>query len=285
MPMILNSTTGRKTGVMFIAMLLLSSLALVAPIQRVSASTTILSAPSIVVIVGSSFAAPITVTNVAGLNAFDITLTFDETQISYQSTAVAAGWFVAKVSRLPGFIRFLAFTLSPVTDTGAGTALLTHTFKLNLGGKQTLHIASTSGLALVGGIPQPYTAVDGSVKSTFKATVYLADVKPATTQVDFTAGQNSMDLLATIQNFGSSDVKNCYVAYRLLSLSGTVFGESSAFVTVPKNGNAKVTFTFAVDPVPTTFVGHAGLICGGFINSGGVLMDVRQLNHPFDVIT
>jgi len=73
------------------------------------------------------------------------------------------------------------------------------------------------------------------------------------------------------------------MAYRMISLSGTVFVITSATFTIPANSHTTSTTTFSLDPLPDTFVGTGAL----FFSSDGVtfqLIEVAQLSTSIQVI-
>lgn len=298
----------RKTSFTFMAtMLLLSSLALLTPVPRVYAQSTVLSVSppitvaNIVAPVGVRFDVPIVVSDVTQLVGYDVTLSFDESQLSYVSTSVPSPWNLCAAIKGPGSIRQFCATTAPggiSVAAGSNSVIVTHTFMANLEGFSLLQISSGSVLSVLPvplppgcgfpagpgcSVPQPYTIFNGGFKSQFKSTVFFADAKPTADAVDTTVGATGMNLLATVQNAGSTSVM-AFVTYRLISQSGRVFGVTSATFSVPTAGNGKSTTFFAVEPVPDEFQGSSVLFVS---TDGGVtftVADVRQLNHAFTVI-
>lgn len=264
---------------LLIAPLLLSSFAFLAPVHAPPATGVSVSPATNIVDVGSMFTFGITASNVQNLASYDITLSFDETQLEWDSSLVADPFVPAIMLKLPGSIRVAGVIFD---GSISGSALLvSHTFRIDLPGVSALDI-SQSGLGALGAGQIAHTADDGSVQSQFKSSVKLNTARASGPTVDLSKSQIGMTLQANIANNGMTDV-HAFVAWRLVTQSGLVFGINSATVIVPAGLGLRADTFFGVEAVPDTFVGSAAL----FVSEDGVnfsVSDVRNMQSSFSVI-
>lgn len=272
---------------MILTSLLLTTSTLFASAPVVNASSTALaiSPPVSVATLGGTFTVSVSVTDVLNLNAYDITVNFDASQLSYVSSNLPAPWTNALFQKLPSSVREVAFIVgggSVSVPAGSTSTLVNYTFRMNLSG-QSLLTMSPSGL-FASGNPIAHAVATGLVKSAGpKPFIRLDSAAPTSPTVDFTKGQSSVDLIASIHTVAGNTSGTGFMAYRMISLSGTVFVITSASFTIPANSHTTSTTTFSLDPLPDTFVGTAAL----FFSSDGVtfqLLGVVQLSSSIQVI-
>jgi hypothetical protein len=276
----------RKTNITItLATLLLSLVGLfapIAPVNAVSANVAITPSSSTVPALFQTFTVSVAVTNVQNLNAYDISISFDESQLQYVSTSLAAPWQNVRLQKFPGSVREAAVIFAGGSISAGATQmiLLNHTFRQVLAGTSVIHIA-TSALSSFGN-PIVATTTDGIFVSSEQFEIRFNSATPASDSVNFNL-QSSMDIIASVHNDGTTS-GTAFVAYRLISGTGTVFGIQSNNFALPANSGTVIsTTTFLVDPVPDTFGGVAAI----FYSMDGVhfqIQEVRQLGHGFKVI-
>lgn len=281
-----------KTTIPLIALLMSSLFGLFAPVPVVNATSTVLSVgvtdPAVsngVVAVDSFFDVFLDVTDIQDLAAYDIALSFDETQLEYLGSTVLSPWTTLRLDQLPGSIRVAAGIFAGSIDVPAESSeiLVVHTFQLVVAGRSLLHI-SQSTLGVAGAGAALHTAVDGEVKSEDNAPVRLFNARPARDAVRLRLGESSMDLVTRVSNDGTTDVM-AFLSYRVISTTGTVFGFTSPTFSLPASPGSRVDITvaFVVEARPDTFFGTIALLVS---EDGGMsfsVADARQLNHPFTV--